>query len=317
MNKYIDNDKELARLLALFLQNKAHPEEIKEMLALIREAGGEDAWNHFLAGNAHLPHPEETPLLPVKTKLIHSAFFQIGMILILHVCFCFYLYRNVSISSSDKPAMTVVKKSKTDTYISLPDSSSIILEAGSTLAYPEEFSGRLREVELKGRAYFTISPNAASPFLIHAADGLTITVLGTRLDVKAYKGEKEITVTVQSGKVRVEGGQRVLGVLTANNQIKVNTNTYAFTTKVISANETIEWLGKDLLFRDKPLQSITDLFAKRFNVHFVFQPTELAHINVTSSFDGTESLKEIVDTLSEIISVSYSINGNEVVFTQL
>ena len=47
--------------------------------------------------------------------------------------------------------------------VMLPDGSRVWLNNASFLRYPVDFTGKTREVELKGEAYFEIARNTAQP----------------------------------------------------------------------------------------------------------------------------------------------------------
>src|SRR5690606_38032915 len=86
--------------------------------------------------------------------------------------------------------------------ISLSDGSSITLQPGSRLRYPEEFAVDRREVILSGEAFFDIAGNPARPFLVYANEIVT-RVLGTSFSIKAYENDSDVTVKVVTGKVSV------------------------------------------------------------------------------------------------------------------
>lgn len=83
----------------------------------------------------------------------------------------------------------------------LPDGTKVFLNYNSSISYPENFSGDLRSVSLKGEAFFDVKPDASHPFVIDA-NGTQVRVLGTSFNVKAYKKEL-VRVDVKTGKVRV------------------------------------------------------------------------------------------------------------------
>ena len=96
--------------------------------------------------------------------------------------------------SETKPVYAVVAKAeivspdRPTSYtrnLLLPDGSTIVLKAGSTVKYPDRFTGSTREVELRGEAYFDIAHNKAKPFIIHTGT-VTTTVLGTAFNIKAW-----------------------------------------------------------------------------------------------------------------------------------
>lgn len=86
----------------------------------------------------------------------------------------------------------------------LPDGTKVWLNAGTTLKYTNKFGTISREVELVGEAYFKVATNPEKPFTVITSE-LKIMALGTAFNVKAYPDEKEITTTLEEGKVSIQG----------------------------------------------------------------------------------------------------------------
>ncbi|HEX5169030.1 MAG TPA: FecR domain-containing protein [Cyclobacteriaceae bacterium] len=97
--------------------------------------------------------------------------------------------------------ITVINSESFTKQITLHDGSTIALEPGSEIRYPEMF-GQEREVYLSGDAFFEVKRDPSHPFLVYANE-VTTRVLGTSFRVKANQGEKEIVVAVKTGKVSV------------------------------------------------------------------------------------------------------------------
>ncbi len=84
----------------------------------------------------------------------------------------------------------------------LPDGTKGNLNNGSLLKYPTKFTGKTREVELYGEAYFEVTENKQIPFVIGTV-GLDIKVLGTKLNVYSYPGENYQEITLESGSIEL------------------------------------------------------------------------------------------------------------------
>ena len=79
------------------------------------------------------------------------------------------------------------------TKITLPDSSIVWLNANACLRYPREFSEQVRQVEIKGEAFFEVRKDEKKPFIVQT-DGIGIRVLGTTFNVDAEPEKTEITL---------------------------------------------------------------------------------------------------------------------------
>src|SRR5690606_4549797 len=89
---------------------------------------------------------------------------------------------------TDEAAKALAENAAVHQFIKLPDGSTVLLNTGSTLDFPEAFDAQTREVRLSGEAFFNIREDQARPFVVHTG-ALKTTVLGTSFNVKAYEGE--------------------------------------------------------------------------------------------------------------------------------
>ena len=90
--------------------------------------------------------------------------------------------------------------------IKLPDGSTVALNAGSTLRYPNNFGKDKRDVYLEGEGYFSVAKQDKKIFTVHTSLA-KINVTGTEFNVKAYKDEKTVETILIKGEVIVENGK--------------------------------------------------------------------------------------------------------------
>ncbi|HEY0769382.1 MAG TPA: FecR family protein, partial [Sphingobacteriaceae bacterium] len=93
----------------------------------------------------------------------------------------------------------------------LPDGSKVWLNAGSSLRFPTAFTGKERQVELTGEAYFEIAKittlsssgrdKQRMPFKVKT-DKANVEVLGTHFNVMAYAEEGSVNTTLLEGSVK-------------------------------------------------------------------------------------------------------------------
>lgn len=90
----------------------------------------------------------------------------------------------------------------TRSALKLSDGTSVWLNSGSSLKYPDRFIGDKRTVFLKGEAYFEVQSNPEKPFFVETAS-LIVKATGTKFNVSGYTSANESEVTLVSGKVDV------------------------------------------------------------------------------------------------------------------
>ena len=99
------------------------------------------------------------PLLQPKLKP------AIGISLVVLLIFSGLLYFS---SESGSPRILRISAENGEIQqIVLSDGSSVKLNSGSVLEYPDEFTGEKREVNLSGEAFFTVAKDSLHPFIVY------------------------------------------------------------------------------------------------------------------------------------------------------
>lgn len=196
-------------------------------------------------------------------------------------------------------------------YLRLPDSSVVILHAGSSIElYDSSFSGETREVALTGTAYFDVQHLDNKPFIIHSGK-IKITVLGTAFSVNST-GDS-VAVTVTRGKVRVEDdSHKISTTLTADQQTVYRPKMKALKTEVVKSVEKVDWIRTGLAFDDETLGSIIQKLETRFNGHIMTGTEDIKSCRISAAipFDGTESLDDILALICPAIGATYTYGLN-------
>jgi len=137
--------------------------------------------------------------------------------------------------------------------LTLSDGSKVWLNAASQLRYPVSFTGKTRDVELSGEAYFEIAENREKPFRVHF-NKATVEVLGTHFNVNAYDDDKVHAVTLLEGSVKVAKGDH--SVLIKPGQQAVLAGAEQMKVKQVVAEDAIAWKNGYFLFADEDIRSI-------------------------------------------------------------
>lgn len=191
-------------------------------------------------------------------------------------------------------------------FIQLPDGSTVLLNEGSELSYDSTFGSDKRKVFLKGEGYFNVAHDPSRPFIVKARNVIT-TVLGTAFNVKAYEGENEIKVTVARGKVQVANQTKMLGTITPNQQIAVNTITNSFVQTNLKASIETEWVNRALIFDDINMAQAAEAIEAKFKTKILFAREDLKDCRITAAFLNGESLEQVIKVVSAVVLVEYTI----------
>lgn len=188
--------------------------------------------------------------------------------------------------------------------VTLADGSKVWVNAGSEIKYPKVFIGKVREVFLSGEAYFDIAHNADKPFIIHTGNVVT-TVLGTAFNIRENKSKNTIEITVTRGKVSVANGEKLLGVLTPNEQISFNTLKEESIKGTVNANSVIAWQQSELHFDDVSFADAVSQLQRRFNVKINFANDKLKGCHFTGTSLNGEKLDSILKVICAFNNATY------------
>lgn len=220
----------------------------------------------------------------------------------------FYFLHTMPVKKQAEPIAGVANPKRANHFVSLPDGSTVVLHFGSKLDYPSSFDGLAkREVYLEGQAFFDIRHNASKSFIVHTGK-LETTVLGTTFNIKAFAVDREITVTVKSGEVKVSDEHKTLGIIRPDQQIIYNIEKANVTRKTVNTDSYLEWKGQDLLFDNLTVEAAAKLLEKRFNVTISISDPSIGTKRFTTTFSSKESLEEALVSMCEFNGAAFNYN---------
>lgn len=164
-------------------------------------------------------------------------------------------------------ALTYTTDASQKRTVILPDGSLVTLNSNSAISYREKEKGR--EVELAGEAYFDVKHDKRRPFFVTAAE-VSVKVLGTSFNVKAYESDDNISTTLLKGSVLLEShaGKRSRMALEPNQHVSFVRAENAFVPGDIRDYYEAGWRNGNLVFENEPLKNILPELEKWYGVPF-------------------------------------------------
>ncbi len=159
--------------------------------------------------------------------------------------------------------------------VNLPDGSVVWLNSDSYLRHPVKFTGKTREVNLIGEAYFKVNRNEKLPFFVNTKENLRVEVLGTEFmqpGQKIYYDELSKTIAVSQPFLPSE----------------------------------VAWKEGKIILRNTSLEETLKMLSKRFNVSFVLKNKALKDNYFTGTFDK-QQLPRILEHLRISSNIRYRI----------
>lgn len=195
------------------------------------------------------------------------------------------------------PAMLL--RLQADHVTTTAELGSVVLEDGTRIRLAPESAigvdyaaGERRVRLLKGEAFFEVVSDANRPFRVVAED-VVATVLGTAFEVRL--GSDGVGVAVRHGLVRVDGGVPPRAEkLSAGEWVTVEGARVSRGRR--NVDEIGDWLGGELVARDRPMMEIVDALRRYHDGVIVVQDGAFARTRVTGIYD----LRDPVATLTSL-----------------
>jgi ferric-dicitrate binding protein FerR (iron transport regulator) len=221
---------------------------------------------------------------------------------------CFFILR--------KPSAVALVTVQTGTgemkKVSLPDGSSVWLNAESHLQYREHFRQQREVALLEGEAYFDVVHDAEKPFSVVTPSGMRVLDIGTAFNVKSYTGLEEESIGVVTGEVLLSrSGHPEKNRLKAGEGGIVDKRSGSLRLMQYTA-ETAGWRNGNIVLNDVSFRELQLVLKNTYNIHLLFNDPTMANCRITTSFRSNEKITEILRTLKIVYGVSYTTRGDTI-----
>ncbi|MFZ1311892.1 MAG: FecR domain-containing protein [Chitinophagaceae bacterium] len=225
--------------------------------------------------------------------------------------------------------------------VQLPDGSVVWLNAGSKLTYNKDFGKEIREVTLTGEGFFDVAKNKEKPFVINTAT-ISIKVLGTAFNVKAYPDDKQTEASLIRGSIEVTIRSRPNDkiILSPSEKLVVENNvpkadvremrtgniertSLPVISTLISVNKLkyspvdstvaeTQWVNNKLVFRNESFTELAVRMERWYDVAIDITDESIAEERLNGIFE-TETISQALDALKETIPFQYEKTGNKII----
>lgn len=191
----------------------------------------------------------------------------------------------------------------------LADGTSVTLNSETTLAYPEVFGRRHREVKLvRGEAFFDVAKDERAPFTVTSED-VTVSVLGTQFDINTYGHNSSTIVYLKEGSVRLTehvSGESHQYLLQPGDLFNASRSTgYCSIGHDVPSSKIEGWMHNRYQFVDAPLADVIKFLERHYGMSFRVEDTELYRYTYTMSFYN-ESIDDIMAAMRLITPINFT-----------
>jgi ferric-dicitrate binding protein FerR (iron transport regulator) len=202
--------------------------------------------------------------------------------------------------------VTVATGNAQQQLVILPDHSTVMLNANSTLSYYRAYGWHAKAVWLQGEALFDIRHSAQAPFTAHAGK-LLVQVLGTRFTIRERRSK--VSVALLEGRVSIrdgEGGQPL--ELRPGEAVNYEDTVMRLSPIGRLSNQPQAWVDKSIRANGMTVQDIIDTYEDTYGYKIILGDP----VQAGKKIDGSLSLETedgVLYTLANILNANIHRQG--------
>ena len=227
--------------------------------------------------------------------------------------------------------------------IKLPDGTTVVLNAGSTLKYQSDYNLSNRDLELTGEAYFKVAKNADIPLVVNAGS-INVKAIGTEFNIKAYDEEGTVETTLIEGKVEItregletekdqfiglEPNQKAIFIKDEDSfileKVEGPNSSVVKPVKTIQENilisprvnvdQVVAWTEGKLILRAENLENLCIQLERKYDVKIVFGDEEIKKFRFTGILLD-ETLEQVLNVIKLTAPIEFLVEGKTVQLSQ-
>ena len=250
---------------------------------------------------------------PSASKKLLLNFQRVAAILIIPLII--YSVWSIFDRSTANEKIALLKSSETAygvrSLIQLSDGTKVWLNSGTKLTYPDEFTGKTREVKLEGEAFFQVESDLDHPFYVDL-NGFKVKATGTRFNISNYPEDKDISAYLDHGKITLvssgEGKPEIqVKQLNEKELLVLNKAQRQYDLQQVDGKKQTAWMDGALIFKNDNTHDVGTRLGRWFNAEIVFDDDLQKSGYVFTATFKHESLEEALKLLSYSSPITYKI----------
>lgn len=191
----------------------------------------------------------------------------------------------------------------------LADGSMVYVNSGTELEFPSAFSGKTREISVKGEIFIEVTKQDR-PFIIHTPQS-QITVYGTSFNVSSYTDEPGESVVLVSGLVKVKT-ENVSLILKPSEMAKIDNGNIQ--RQQVDVMEYISWKEGYMQLNKATLTDVLKKIGRYYNIEFNYDAAlKLQEQTCSGKLFLSDNLNDVLESFSKMTFLDYK-RLNEGVF---
>ncbi|MGE5393534.1 MAG: FecR family protein [Candidatus Saccharibacteria bacterium] len=205
------------------------------------------------------------------------------------------------------------------TRLLLSDGTKVWLNAGSRLAFPQNFEGKKREVFLEGEAIFEVAKRSGDLFLVNTRN-FVVNVTGTVFNVTAYADDALSSAVLAEGKIELTDKGSLFSRKTVHllpgTKVVYDPEDKSMTSQQVDPNDYLSWREGFMVIHGENLQEILKKLARYYNVKMVLEDQAIAAETFSGRLDLKDSPREVLTVISRMVPLSIKELDNKLIIKQ-
>ena len=242
----------------------------------------------------------EEPVRRGRTILIR--WMAAAAVLVILPALTLLVHRMVTENKPETVQMTASAANGQTRTVYLPDSTKVVLNSGSVLFYPSDFSDNERRVCLSGEAVFDVTADKDRPFLVSTSD-ITVKVFGTLFDVQAYPEDPMVSASLSRGSVGIfrnnDSGNPTM--LHPGEEFRMLKEDGSYKISSVEPENVSLWERGGVCLNAGDIHELIRILERRFNVNIYLTSDKYDSEIITAKFIHGESIDEILTVICRLL----------------
>lgn len=194
--------------------------------------------------------------------------------------------------------------------LTLSDGTEVWLNSETELQYPTTFTTKERTVKLKGEAYFKVTKNTLSPFIV-MVDDIQVKVYGTQFNINTQNSGEIETVLVNGSVGITYQGQETM--LTPSQKAGFSEKDGKMTVENVNVLPYIAWKEGNFMFHNESLESIMEKLSRWYDIQVFYTNENVKTVRLSGILERYKEVNELFHHFEKISSAKFIVKGNTVI----
>lgn len=199
-------------------------------------------------------------------------------------------------------------------FYELADGTKVWLNSESEIRFPATFADSMRQVYVKGEAFFDVAKDRNKPFVVSLSRG-DITVYGTRFGVHDYETSNLSAVLVE-GSISFTSPKGKTVYLLPSDRLVYEIKTETISVEKVDTMLYTAWMDKMFIFRGQPLEEIMTTLSRWYAFNIIFESEELKHIRLSGRLNRYQDIRILLNTYEEVAGIKFKIEGKNILISK-